>query len=436
MGPLFTDLYELTMAASYFDHGLSDMATFSLFTRDSQNRNFYVAAGLEDVLRELEALAFMPEEIEFLRRKAIFSEDFLSFLSRMRFTGEVVALPEGTICFAEEPILEVTAPIIEAQIIETLVLNTIGFQTLIASKAARCVHAAQGKGLIDFGLRRTQGRDAGLKATRSMYIAGFAGTSNLLAGQRYDIPVSGTMAHSYVEAFGSEGDAFKAYAATFPQNAVFLIDTYDTVEGARTAAQVGRQMRQQNAALQGVRLDSGDMATLSRKVRQILDQEGLPDVAIYASSGFDEFKIDDVLNQDAPIDAFGVGTRVGVSADAPFLDVVYKMVRFKERDVKKLSPGKVTLAGAKQLFRATDADGQFQEDVIGIRTETLPSAHPMLVKVMEMGKPTRSHPTLPEIQKHFKAQFAALPERYKSIREKHTFPVNISPALQRLQQTT
>jgi len=330
--------------------------------------------------------------------------------------------------------MEVTAPIIEAQLIETFVLNTVGFQTMIASKAARCFHTADGRPLIDFSLRRTQGQDAGIKVARSTFIAGFEATSNVLAGKIYGIPISGTMAHSYVSAFEDERDAFYAYADTFPDHSIFLIDTYDSVEGARHAAAVAKEMKKKGHALLGVRLDSGDMVSLSQKVRKILDDAGLYDVRIFASSGFDEFKIAKVISEGAVIDAFGVGTKVGVSADVPFVDVVYKMVRFKGRDVRKLSPGKATLAGEKQVFRKSDQNGRYLEDIIGQRNDVMAEGKPLLEKVMENGKLLRPHSQLQTLQETFKENFAALDDRYKSIKDHKAYPVKLSTRLQNLQK--
>jgi len=434
-GPLFTDLYELTMAASYFAHGVFDTATFSLYIRDVyETRNYFVAAGLEQVLDELSAFKFSDRDISYLQSTGRFSKHFLDYLKELRFTGEINAVPEGTVFFANEPVMEVTAPIIEAQLIETFVLNTIGFQTMIASKAARCFHASAGRPLIDFSLRRTQGQDAGMKVARSTFIAGFTATSNVLAGKIYGIPISGTMAHSYVSAFDSERDAFFAYADTFPDHSIFLIDTYDSVEGARHAAVVAKEMQKKGHKLVGVRLDSGDMASLSREVRKIFDAAGLSDVKIFASSGFDEFKIARVISEGALIDAFGVGTKVGVSSDAPFVDVVYKMVRFKDRDVRKLSPNKVTLAGEKQVFRKSDQNGRYLEDIIGQRNEVIDEGKPLLEKVMESGHLLRPHPQLQLLQERFKENFAALDDQYKSIQDHKTYPVKLSTGLQKLQK--
>lgn len=436
ISPLFTDLYELTMAASYFEHGIFDPAVFSTFIRaphDGSRRNYYVAAGLEGVLDALENLHFDSDEIAYLKGTGLFTDAFLNYLKRFRFTGSVAAMPEGAIFFHDEPVLEVTAPMPEAQLAETFILNVLGFQILIATKAARCIHAAQGRSLIDFSLRRTQGWDAGNLVARCTRIAGFAATSNVYAAMRYGIPPSGTMAHSYIEAFESEQAAFSAYANTFPHHSVFLIDTYDTVEGARNAAAVARSMKQKGNHLIGVRLDSGDMAALSKEVRKILDEEGLHDVKIVASSGFDEFKIARVLKEGARIDAFGVGTKMGVSADAPYLDIVYKIVRFADRDVRKLSPGKITLAGKKQVFRQSDGAGHYLEDIIGTREESIKGAETLLETVMEGGKILRPHPELSDIQRHFARNFQRLDDAYKSLDKEVRFPVRISARLKALQ---
>ena len=436
IGPLFTDLYELTMAASYFDNQIFSDATFSVFVRETSRRNYLVAAGLEDVLRELEGFRFSEEELDYLRRTGLFSEAFIAYLRDLRFTGTIYALPEGTLFFPEEPILEVTAPMIESQIIETFILNTIGFQTNVASKAARCVYAADGRPLVDFSLRRTQGQDAGLKVARGTFLVGFSGTSNVLAGKQFGLPVSGTMAHSYISAFDREIEAFSAFAETFPESSVFLIDTYDTLEGARNAATVALKMKAKGYNLLGVRLDSGDMVALSKSVRTILDQAGLLDVKIFASSGFDEFEIMDIIAQDAKIDAFGVGTKVGVSADVPYLDIVYKLVRFNRRNIRKLSAGKVTLAGEKQIFRRMDGKGMLKEDIIGLRDDVIADAEPLLKKVMENGCCVGPHPALPDIRTRFKTNFACLPEAFKSILNRRHFSVKLSERLRDVQQNT
>ncbi len=434
IGPLFTDLYELTMAAGYYKHKLQADATFSMFVRGHESkRNYFVASGLENALKELASFYFTEDEIAFLEKTGLFEDNFLDYLKRLAFTGQVYAMQEGTIFFAHEPVMEITAPIIEAQILETFLLNTIGFSTLIASKAARCMYAASGRPLLDFSLRRTHGQDAGLTVARSAYITGFDATSNVLAGKLYGIPISGTMAHSFINAFDNESNAFLAYAKTFPANSIFLIDTYDTLEGARNAAKTAKEMKKKGIHPIGIRLDSGDMTALSIQVREILDKAGLNEMKIFASSDFDEFKIADAVAKGAKIDSFGVGTRMGVSADAPYLDIVYKLVNFDDRNVKKLSTGKITLAGEKQVFRKIDAHGMYQEDIIGLRNEDIENATPLLGKVMEHGKMLRPHPTLSEIRERFNKNFSCLSEQYKSIHHAVDYPVTISSSLKTLQ---
>ena len=434
VGPLFTDLYELTMAACYFERRIDAEATFSMYLRGCPaSRNYYIAAGLQNALDHLEKFSFSASDIAYLESTGLFLPRFIDYLKRFQFSGEILALPEGSIFFPNEPILEVTAPILEAQILETFLLNTIGFATLIATKASRCVCAAVGRPLIDFSLRRTQGQDAGMQVARNTYLAGFAGTSNVLAGKHYGIPISGTMAHSYVSAFDNEKEAFTAYAQMFPNNSVFLIDTYDTLQGARHAVEVALAMQKQNKQLMGVRLDSGDMVELSRQVRSILDEAGLAAVKIFASSSFDEYKIDEVIFQGACIDAFGVGTKVGVSADAPYLDIVYKLVRFNHREIYKLSPGKINLAGSKQIFRRLDANGQMLADIIGLRKEEIDGAKPILKRVMKKGRRVLPGRSLKQIRNDTADQLAMLDERYKSIRGEIVFPVTVSEALRKRQ---
>jgi nicotinate phosphoribosyltransferase len=432
---LLTDLYELTMAASYLENGMTDPATFSLFIRKyPASRSYFVAAGLQDFLDHVVNFHLSESDLAYLDGTGTFSNEFLNYLKHMRFTGSIRAMGEGTIFFMDEPILEVTAPIIEAQILETFVINTINLQSMIATKAARCTHAARGRGLVDFSLRRTHGIDAGLKVARSSYIAGFAATSNVLAGKLYGIPIAGTMAHSYISSFGDEIEAFRAFARSFPKKTVLLIDTYDTVAGARKAAIVGEEMAKGGNKLLGVRLDSGDMTRLSQQVRNVLDEAGLDETEIFASSSFDEYKIARTIKGGAKIDAFGVGTKMGVSADAPYFDIVYKLVQYGDRPIMKLSTGKVNLAGKKQVFRRTHGQGHLAEDIIGTADEAVGQASPLLETVVEDGKLLRAHPTLDEIRERFRKNFQALDEKYKALNEPSLYPVKLSPRLKALQE--
>lgn len=433
ISPLLTDLYELTMAASYFERQMDDSATFSLFVRHDPRRGFFVAAGLAPVLDLLASFRFGDDDLAYLDSTELFKTPFLDYLRHLRFEGEAWAMPEGTLFFPDEPILEVTAPLIQAQILETVLINTMGLHTLIATKAARCVHAAKGRPLIDFGLRRTQGQAAGLAAARSTYLVGFESTSNLLAGKQYRIPVSGTMAHSYIQAFDSESDAFDAYTQSFPHRSVLLIDTYDTLQGAHAAVQVAKRMRSSGFDLIGVRLDSGDLTELSRQVRRIFDEAGLESLKIFASSGLDEYRVAEALANRAAIDAFGVGTRIGVSADAPYLEMVYKMVQHAGRPVCKWSPGKRTLAGRKQVYRRLDPDGRYLDDIIGLRNESIPRSTELLEPVMNQGRVLVSDTDLDTIRSHFRAEFDRLPEQFKALRDPPRYPVEVSGSLQEVQ---
>ena len=429
---LFTDLYELTMAAAFFREGMRRQATFSLFARRlPASRAFLVAAGLEDALAYARDLQFGPDAIEYLRSLGRFDQEFLRFLATLRFTGEIRAVPEGTVVFPDEPLLEVTAPVIEAQLLESALLNALHLQTVLASKAARVVLAAGGRGLAEFGLRRSHGTDAALKAARCAWIAGFGSTSDVLAGRTYGIPVSGTMAHSFVTAFGDELEAFRAYARAFPDTATLLIDSYDTLEGARKAVVVARELAAAGHALAGVRLDSGDLPALSREVRRILDEAGLPDVRIIASGGLDEHDLEALLAGGAPVDSFGIGTRLNVSADAPSLDLVYKLVRYGDRDVLKLSEGKVTWVAAKAIYRALGADGTAEGDVLALEEEPPPPrcGESLLRVVMRDGEPVDGAPPLADVRRHCAAQLATLPPGLRRLRGHDDYPVCASEAL-------
>ena len=321
----------------------------------------------------------------------------------------------------------------QAQLVETFVINSINLSTLVATKASRCYYAAGKRGLVDFSLRRTHGMDAGLMVARSSYIGGFIGTSNVQAGKIYDLPIYGTMAHSYVESFAREIESFRAFAKSFPDSTTLLIDTYDTLAGARKAVTVAREMRQAGLTLRAVRLDSGDMVQLSREVREILDESGFSEVKIFASGGFDEFKIRKILTAGAIIDAFGVGTKMGVSADAPYLDMAYKMVMYNGRPVMKLSSGKVSLAGPKQVFRQRDERGLFKVDLIGLLDEEVADSESLLETVMQDGKKLHPSEPLPKIRDRFRQEFTLLPEIYKDLEGNPNYPVVITPRLQALQ---
>lgn len=431
---LFTDLYQLTMAQSYLEHDKNRPATFSLIVRKyPPGYSYLVAAGLATVLEYLQQVRFAAGALAYLRQTGRFSEAFLAYLATWRFQGEVVALPEGSAFFINEPVLEVTAPIVEAQLVESFIVNAVHLQTLIATKAARCVEAAGGRSLIDFALRRTHGTDAALKVARASYLAGFDATSNVLAGQVYDIPISGTMAHSYVQSFTDELEAFRAFAASYPQHTVLLIDTYDTVHGAERAALVGQELARRGQRLRGVRLDSGDMTALSKEVRVILDQAGLPDVPIVASGSFDEYSIAAAVRHEARIDAFGVGTKMGVAADMPYLDMAYKLVQYDGRPVMKLSPGKATLVDQKQVWRRT-VDGYYVEDIIALRREpALPGAAPLLQGVMRAGQVIPPAPDLAMARQRYATDRAQLAESYRRLERGAVYPVHLSAALATLQ---
>jgi nicotinate phosphoribosyltransferase len=432
---LLTDLYEFTMAAGYYRQKMFSPATFSLFIRKyPSNRGYFVSAGLDEVIDFLEGFHFEPDDIQFLQETELFDTEFLDYLHSFRFTGEVWAIPEGRLFFKDEPIVEVTAPIIEGQLIESYLINAVNLQVTLATKASRCFGAAIGRNMIDFSLRRTQGSDAGMKAAKTSFLAGFSATSNVSAGKRYGIPIAGTMAHSFVESFHEEIDAFRAFVDTFPNNSVLLIDTYDTLEGARKAVAVAREFAVKNVVLKGVRLDSGDIAELSRGVRQILDQAGFEETLIFASGGFDEYSIDQLLNQGAKIDAFGVGTKMGVSADAPYTDMVYKLVEYDGRPILKLSSGKQTLVSRKQVFRKKQKDTPVG-DTIALRNETL-DGEPLLLKVMEAGRSLYSPQPLAALRDSFIKEYEKLDSCYKSIVDPSNYPVDISSRLSELQSRT
>jgi nicotinate phosphoribosyltransferase len=433
---LFTDLYELTMCASYFENKKIEPATFDVFIRRlPPGRGYFVFAGLEQVLRYIESIKFHEEQISYLRNQG-FDEGFLEYLGAFKFTGDVYAVPEGTIVFPNEPLIRITAPIIEAQLIETFLLNTVNLQTMIATKASRVVQAANGKDVIEFGLRREHGVDAGMKVARSSYIAGCTGTSNVLGGMAFDIPIFGTMAHSFVMSYAKELDAFRSFAKTFPAKTTLLIDTYDDLAGAKKAVTVAKELVKKGFKLIGVRLDSGDLAETSKKIRALLDSKGLDYVIIFASGDLDEYKISQLVSEGARIDAFGVGTKMGTSADYPYIDVIYKLSETMNSKgifspIMKLSKDKNTLPGRKQVYRFTDKKGNFLKDTITLANEQS-KGEPLLRKVMENGKLTYGLPSLKEIRDTAASNLSHLPKKYKNLTDPPSYPVELSQDLTRL----
>ena len=427
---LFADLYELTMAQAFYEHRMFAPATFSLFVRNlPRDRGYLVSAGLEDVLDFLTHFRFDKDSLSYLDSTGIFSREFLNYLGELRFTGEVRALPEGRLFFAHEPVLEVTAPIIEAQVVETFVINQVNLQTMLATKAARCAWAAEGRSLSDFSARRTQGTDAAMKMARCAYIAGFASTSNVSAARRYGIPPAGTMAHSFITTFPTETDAFRAYAESFPDRCVLLLDTFDTIQGAKNAVRVAKELESRGHRLRAVRLDSGDYADLSRKVRAILDEAGLQYVGILASGGLDEFAVRQLVGDGAPIDIFGIGTKVGVSADAPWSDMAYKLVCYDGRPVMKLSADKVSHPGAKQVFRVEYPDGMLHHDVIVLKEESVRGAEPLLEHVMSAGRPIGAVASLDDMRGRMLRDLERLDDGSRKLTVPVPYPVEFSRRL-------
>ena len=431
---LATDLYELTMAAAYFDNKEKGSATFELFVRSfPKDRSYLIAAGLEQAAQYLTQLRFKEEHVEFLRRHPTFknvSKEFFAYLKDFKFAGDVRAIPEGTVFFTDEPILRVTAPLIEAQIVETYLLSLINFETLIATKASRVVQSARGKGVVEFGSRRAHGPEAALLAARASYIGGCIGTSNTLAGYLFGIPIYGTMAHSFVMNYDSEEEAFKRFCRVFPTNRSLLLDTYDTLEGAKKAVASGLEPSL-------VRLDSGDRFDLSVKVRRILDDAGLNNTRIFVSGDLNEFVIRDLTSRGAPIDSFGVGTELVTSRDDPALSGIYKLVSVsRDRETTyhaKTSEGKRTIPGAKQIYRRYSQDGEIQEDTLALESEEgLPNTTPLLIQVLDRGKLVYEMPKIGAIRERAKKEVAALPERYRTLTGSVKPPVVLSAKLERL----
>jgi nicotinate phosphoribosyltransferase len=430
--PLTTDLYELNMVQAYLDRGEGKEAVFEFFVRRlPPRRGFLLAGGLEDALAYLEMLQFSPSEIDWLKSTKRFRANLIDYLAGFRFTGDVHAIPEGSVCFPNEPLIRITAPLPMAQIVETRLINILHFQTMIASKAARMVLAAPGKILSDFGLRTAHGAEAGLFSARASYIAGFASAANVLAGERYGIPVVGTMAHSFVQVHEDEMAAFENFARARPDGVVLLIDTYDTEAGARKVVQLAPKLKADGIAIRGVRIDSGDLASMARKVRGILDAGGLKDVIILVSGGINEDVLQTMTAAKAPIDGFGIGVNLDASIDAPSLDCAYKLQEYDGKPRRKLSEGKATWPGRKQVWRTYGADKRMHGDILSLENDSQ-AGETLIAPVMRGGKRLAPTPTLAQIREHAARELAKLPEPLRKLETGVEYPVQISKALSTL----
>jgi len=428
--PLLADLYQFTMMQSYLDRGMNDTAVFEFFVRRlPRQRGFLMAAGLEQALAFLQQLRFTDEELSWLTGCGRFSRDFVDSLARLRFVGDVDAMPEGTVFYANEPVLRITAPLPVAQLVETRLINILHFQCLIASKAARMVLAAPGKLLVDFGLRRAHEAQAGLMAARASYLAGFGGTATVLAGARWDIPLYGTMAHSYILAHDNENEAFLHFARSHRDNVVLLIDTYDTERAAARIISLAPVLAREGIRIQSVRLDSGDLAEHAFKVRRILDDGGLHDVRIFASGNLDEYQLQDIAAREAPIDGFGIGTRMDTSSDAPCLDCAYKLQEYAGVPRRKISEGKATWPGSKQVYRRYN--GTMHEDILTVDGD-VQDGEPLIRPYMRDGKLLAPYPDLAELRSHAAAQLVRLPDHLRHLKSRPAYPVRVSPALRQL----
>ncbi|MBV8405439.1 MAG: nicotinate phosphoribosyltransferase [Gammaproteobacteria bacterium] len=430
---LLTDLYQLTMAQAYFELGMQERAVFELFVRRlPESRSFLLAAGLEQALEYAASLRFSAEDAAFLAQTGLFHPDFLDHLRSVRFSGSVHALLEGTPFFASEPIVRVTAPILEAQLLESRLLNIVHFQSTIASKAARCVIAAQGRRLSDFGMRRAHEADAALFAARAAYLAGFDATATVEAGRRFGIPLSGTLAHSFIEAHDTEQQAFRDFALSSPQPTTLLIDTYDSARGLERAMALARELKMRGAAhgIRAVRIDSGELAGQARAARATLDANGCHDIRIVLSGNLDEHVIDGLVRSGVPVDAFGVGTALGVSADAPSLDMVYKLQQYAGKPRRKRSAGKATWPGIKQVFRERGAAGEYRGDHIVLEDERA-AGEPLLIEVMRSGR-RLGGASLAASREHARAEMQSLPAQLRELGRAAAYPVEISVALRGL----
>lgn len=427
--PLTTDLYELNMIQAYLDRGEDKEAVFEFFIRRlPERRSFLLAAGLEDALTYLETLRFSPGEIDWLKSTKRFRSNLIDYLAAFRFTGDVHAIPEGTVCFPNEPLIRITAPLPMAQLAETRLINILHFQTMIASKAARMVLAAPGKLLSDFGLRTAHGAEAGLFSARASYIAGFASAANVLAGERYGIPIVGTMAHSFVQVHDDEMVAFENFARARPEGVILLIDTYDTEAGARKVVELAPKLKADGITIGGVRIDSGDLTAMAKKVRGILDAGGLKDVIILVSGGINEDVLLKMVVAKAPIDGFGIGVNLDASIDAPSLDCAYKLQDYAGKPRRKLSEGKQTWPGRKQVWRSYDAQGVMCGDVLSLEGDKQ-DGEALVVPVMRAGKRLAPAPTLAQIRERAARDLARLPEPLRRLEPGVAYPVEISAKL-------
>ena len=427
--PLSTDLYELNMIQAYLDKGEDKEAVFEFFVRRlPTRRGFLLAAGLDDVLDYLETLRFSAAEIDWLKSTGRFRDNLLDYLKNFRFTGDVHAIPEGSVCFTNEPLIRITAPLPQAQLVESRLINILHFQTLIASKAARMVLAAPGKILSDFGLRTAHGAEAGLYSARASYLAGFAGAANVLAGERYGVPIVGTMAHSFVQVHDDEMTAFENFARARPQGVILLIDTYDTEQGARKVVKLAPRLAADGIAIRGVRIDSGDLTAMARKVRGILDDGGLRDVVILVSGGINEDVLQTMMKEKAPIDGFGIGVNLAASVDVPALDCAYKLQEYAGKPKRKLSEGKATWPGRKQVWRAYSADGRMRGDILSLENDKQPG-EALIVPVMRAGKRIAPEPTLAQIRERAAADLKRLPGPLARLESGFDYPVNVADAL-------
>lgn len=426
---LLTDLYQFTMVQTYLEHQMEEPAVFEFFIRRlPPSRNFLLTAGLEQALEFLAQLHITTEELAWLERTRRFSPSLLRYLETFRFTGDVDAMPEGTLFFAQEPVLRVVAPLPMAQLVETRIMNVLNFQIMIASKAVRSVLAAAGKPVIDFGLRRSHGAEAGLLAARASYLAGFAGTATVLAGMCYGIPIYGTMAHSFVQAHENETAAFEHFAQAQPDNAFLLIDTYDTEAAAEHVVGLAPHLKRKGIPIGGVRLDSGDLAAHAHNVRHILDEGGLGDAQILASGNLDEHRIQDLVRSSAPIDSFAVGTAMTTSADAPSLDCAYKLQEYAGRPCRKRSEGKATWPGRKQVYRIYTKNGRLHHDIVTTLNDQQ-EGEPLLSSVMKEGRRLAPSPALDDIRKQVTTALSRIPDWMRGLDHSSPYDVRISQAL-------